>query len=302
MERRWPNALAEQLDALGRWFEGRLVLEPDPSAEVVPAERFFDVNYLRSAVARTGDGAIAVSRFSRHYASSLSAIALVALAQGVGLDLSPANCRLVIWHDLPFLTVLAVDEAAVLRCDERPTSWPVGGRSVETLTELRDHVWARLYGDHIAPLFERLWEVTKGSRSLMWSNAAEWVGLVSDAAEEYLGAEVAPPFVADRIALLSEHKLPGVEGPNPLLDRLDWVPTGSSEFPQEVQTRRMCCGTYLIEDRDGRLCQSCPFLPPKDRAALVRERHGVSMGQPGGQAEQVSIDRGRARLPTTPRS
>jgi hypothetical protein len=335
----WRAALADQLDDLGRWVEGRLVVEPDPSMEVVPAERFLDPGYLRSAIVRAGEGALAqwfqegtsadqgdhadradgpdedeeesgeigradqdvdlrlaVSRFTRHYTSSLTAVALVALARGVGLDLSPSNVRLVTWRDLPFRTVLALDDQAVVTCDARPPAWPVEGRSVGTLEELREHVWGRLYAENVAPLFEGVRRITRVSRGVMWTNAAEWVGVVSDAAEEYLGPDEARPFVADRMALLEAPTLPGIEGRNPLSERLDWVPSGEAEYPQQVQTRRTCCGTYLIADRGGRLCQSCPFMPLEDRVALIRERHGVPMGTAGGPAEQRSIELGLGRM------
>lgn len=335
----WRPALADQLDDLGRWVEGRFVVEPEPSMEVVPAERFLDLDHLRSAIVRAGEGALsqwnhvvppsgqdgeegaddqdededeelddldgsgqdidlrlAVSRFTRHYTASLTAVAQAALARGVGLDLSPAHCRLVIWRDLPFRTILTLDDQDVVTCEDRPPSWPVQGRSVATVEELREHVWRPLYAGHIAPLFERVRQITRVTRGLMWTNAAEWVGIVSDAAEEYLGPGEAGPFVADRKALLETPTLPGIEGRNPLLERLDWVPSGEAAHPQHVQTRRTCCGTYLIADRGGRLCQGCPFMPLEDRVALIRERHGVPMGTPGGPAEQRSVELGLARM------
>jgi hypothetical protein len=331
----WRAGLAGELDDLGRWVEGRFVLEPDESAELVPAERFLDLDYLREAVTRAADGALeqwghllpeadaldvtdpaadgagetddgdedvdlrlAVVRFTRHYTSSLTAIALVGLARGVGLDMSAAHCQLVIWRDLPFRTVLTLDDADVVTCDARPNPWLATGTGtrVATVAELRDHVWRGLYAGHIAPLFASVRQITRVTRGLMWTNAAEWVGMVSDGADEYLPPDQASLFVADREALLGAPVLPGLDGPNPLLDRLDWAPVDEPDFPHGVQTRRTCCGTYLLADRGGRLCQSCPFLPLDDRMALVRERHGVSMGQPGGPAEQRSIELGRSRM------
>jgi hypothetical protein len=328
----WRPGLAGELDHMGRWFEGRFVLEPDESAELVPAERFLDLDHLREAVARAADGALdqwgpmvpetgavdpaedgadeandgdenvdlrlAVVRFTRHYTSSLSAIALVGLARGIGLDMSAARCQLVIWRDLPFRTVLTLDDADVVTCDARPNPWLAAGTgtTVATVGELREHVWRGLYAGHIAPLLAGVRQITRVTRGLMWTNAAEWVGMVSDGADEYLPPDQASLFVADREALLGAPALPGLDGPNPLLDRLDWVPVDEPDFPHGVQSRRTCCGTYLLADRGGRLCQSCPFLPLDDRMALVRERHGVSMGQPGGPAEQRSIELGRSRM------
>ena len=48
------TALIAQLGELQRWFEGRLVSEPAPTDEVVPAERYLDVDFLRAAIQDAG--------------------------------------------------------------------------------------------------------------------------------------------------------------------------------------------------------------------------------------------------------
>jgi hypothetical protein len=311
------TALAAQLAELQRWFEDRLVPEPAPSDEVVSADRYLDLDFLRAAIARahstqppaqhyvTGpntnedeadiDLRIAVSRFTRQYASSISAVALVALARGVGLDLSARRCNVIVRSNVPFLVSPNMSEDEALRCAERPTTLPATGPIVQTLAELREYVWQRLYGENFAPLFERAREVTKVSPRLMWTNVAEWVGLVSDAADEYLSPVAAAPFVDDRIALLEAPSLPGVAGPNPLAGLLAWSgPT--SDLPHGHHFRAVCCVTFYLPDRLGRLCANCPFLPAADRLALVRERHGVPMGTPGGAAERRAIEIGLDKL------
>ena len=311
------TALIAQLGELQRWFEGRLVSEPAPTDEVVPAERYLDVDFLRAAIARAAstqahakhhvdgvelpdDGAdadlrIAVSRFTRQYSSSISAVALVALARGVGLDLSASRCRLIVRSNIPFLVTLDLREDEAMRCAERPTTLPATGPIVPTLAELRAYVWRKLYAENIAPLFERAREITKVSPRLMWTNAAEWVGLTSDAADEYLSPAAAAPFVEDRIAVLGAAVLPGVAGPNPLTSLLTWSDP-ASDLPHGHHVRGVCCVTFYLSDRLGRLCANCPFLPADDRLALVRERHGVPMGTPGGPAEQRAIRVGLEKL------
>jgi hypothetical protein len=315
----WPDALRRELGLLGRWFEGRYVATPGPDDEVVPATRFLEPDYARAAIARAhttsfhmtepGGGRsasaddedvnvrIAVSRFTRQYVSSLSGIALVALARGVALDLSAPRCGLLFYRDVPFRATLDTENMVALRCAERPTTWPVDGPIVDSLEELRQHAWRKLYGEHLAPLLEVVREVTRVSQALVWTNAAEWVGVLSDAADEYLGAEDAQPFVADRIAALEAESLPSVPGPNPLRGRLDWVPYDTPEFPHGVQVRKHCCMTYLLPDRLGRLCANCGFLPLEDRVALMRERHGVPMeGPQEGPALERAIQLGLERV------
>jgi ferric iron reductase protein FhuF len=157
-------------------------------------------------------------------------------------------------------------------------------------------VWRKLYAQHLAPLFARVLELTRVSTNTMWSNAAEWVGVVSDAALEYARVEAAEPFTAERVALLGAGSLPGVAGSNPLRGVVQWAPVDEPDFPLGVQTRVHCCMTYLLPDRLGRLCANCPFLPLEDRVALFRERHDRPLGAPGGAAEQRSIECGLKKV------
>jgi hypothetical protein len=138
--------------------------------------------------------------------------------------------------------------------------------------------------------------VTKVATNLCWTNAAEWVANVSDAADEYLAPEAARPYYDDRIALLDAPAIRGIEGRNPLRGLIDWLPYEAPDFPHGVQTRGICCVTYMLPDRLGRLCQNCGFLPIQERVDLIRERHGMPMGTPGGPAEKHSIAVGRAKL------
>jgi hypothetical protein len=309
----WHASLENELEHLGRWLRGRFVPEPAPTDEVVPATRYHDLDFLREQIDRAKfstahevvhpdaadkdvDLRIAVSRFTRQYASSVSAVALAALANGVGLDTSAARCRVIVRSNIPFLTVLDVPDGEPLRCAERPTSWQVDGHQVATLAELREFVWRKLYAENFAPLFERVRQVTKVSTDLCWTNVAEWVSLVAESADEYLDDAAAEPYQRDRHALLEAPSVPGIAGKNPLAGLIEYERTDAPDFSHGVATRKICCVTYMLPDRLGRLCANCPFLPLDDRIALVRERHGVPMGAPGGPAEKRAIAIGRKKL------
>jgi hypothetical protein len=306
----WREPLVMQMERLDRWARGRFVAEPGPGDEVVSATDYLDPIFLRAAIERVRvaaaagirdvdrdeaevDVRIAVSRFTRHYAC-VTLAALTALANGVGLDASAARCRYVIRGNVPFIAL--VDDAEPLTCAERPNTWGVGGREVRSVAELRDHVWRTLYAENIAPLFDRVREITKVSRDLVWTNAAEWCTVVSGAADEYLDAESAVPYVDDRIALLDSPSLPGLAGSNPLRGQIRWDPFDAPDFPRGVELRRICCVTYMLPDRLGRLCSNCPHLPLEERVALVREQHGQPMGAPSGPAELRAIAIGRQKL------
>jgi hypothetical protein len=49
----WQEGLVGEIDKLGPEIETRVVLAPAPSDEVVAAERFLDLDYLRGAIARS---------------------------------------------------------------------------------------------------------------------------------------------------------------------------------------------------------------------------------------------------------
>lgn len=306
----WREPLVAEMERLDRWVRGRFVAEPRPDDEVVSATQYLDPDFLRAAIERvrvaaaTGirdldrdeaevDVRIAVSRFTRHYAC-VTLAALTALANGVGIDASAARCRYVIRGNIPFIAL--VDDAEPLACAERPNTWGVRGREVRTVSELREHVWRKLYAENLAPLFDRVREITKVSRDLVWTNAAEWCTGVSGAADEYLGGASAVPYVDDRVALLDAATLPGLAGPNPLRGLIGWDPLDAPDFPRGVELRRICCVTYMLPDRLGRLCGNCPHLPFEERVALTREQHGKPMGAPSGPAELRSIAIGRRKL------
>jgi hypothetical protein len=311
----WREGIRLRVDQLGRYIEGRFLPGPNPDVEAVPAERFLDDEYLEKvmtqaagaeaaaaavAAGRNGPAALefhaGVSRFVRHYTGSLSIAALVGLAEGIGLDVSPMHCTMIMWKDVPFRIIVDLPDSDVLRCEERSTSLLAEGPVLETLAELRTHVWHALYGEHIGPLIARVADITGISTALLWTNTAEWVGVISQAAREYLGEESAQPFMADQQAILVAGRLPGVDNDvNPLRDRLDWTPLERDSYPYELATRRLCCLTYMLDDRSGRLCASCPQLPLDEKIALVLERHGVPADAPGGEAEKQATERGLQR-------
>jgi hypothetical protein len=315
----WRTALFDDLRGLGRWTQGRFVPELTSADEVVPAERYLDPDFLRRAVDRGKfttlihrpgssaddevDPRVAVSKFTRIYAACVSHVALCGLARGVGIDVSLARCRMVIRYDLPFAVAVEVREDELVLCDERAAAWPVASaRRLDSLAELRDLMWRTLYAEHLVPIFDACSTVVKVSGRLKWSNAAEAVGILSDAAEEYLGREAARPFVADRHALLGAPRIPGVDGANPMSGLLEWVPYRGEHYTDGVQTRSVCCLQYLSSDRLGRLCQNCEFLPLEDRVALVKERHGLSQSDPRGPAEERAIAIGMEKLGLTARA
>src|SRR5207248_811421 len=84
------------------------------------------------------DPRAAVSRLVRRYLGSLTSAALVPLAHGIGLDLSPERVEIVMQNDLPQGTVVRVDEVLLSR--GRPATWPIAGRDVGTLARLRELV------------------------------------------------------------------------------------------------------------------------------------------------------------------
>jgi hypothetical protein len=247
------------------------------------------------------DLTIAVSRFARQYCGCVSAIALVGLAHGIGVDVSPEHCAVALTNvDLPvnrrrFVATVDLRADEVLCCAERPTSLPVSGPILATLDELREFVWSRLLGAHYDQLFRQVNAVAKEvSSALLWTSAAEYIAGLSEAARLRLTTESAAPFVADADALLAAETLPGIDGPNPLHGLIVWEPVGKDPH-RTVLTRRLCCLNYLLPERDGMQCQNCPYLPAEDREALAAERRGVAVGTAEGPAHRRALEVGRSR-------
>jgi hypothetical protein len=275
------------------------------SAEWISGARLMDPAFLHAAITRarpadprTGnpkdqDPRIGVSRMSRQYCAALTCVALTGLVNGVGIDLSPARCRVLFQNDLPSKVALDPDYR-VVGCAQRPTSWPVEAPVVPTIEQLREYVWTNLYARNLGALFATAVDMVNIPERLLWTNAAEWVAIVMDSALEYLPPDLADRFVAECRALLDAEKLPGFTG-NPLRGLVEWQAFDDGEPRHGIQTRHLCCLVYLHTDRKGRLCQNCPLLPLPDRAALMRERRGVGMGKPGGPAELRCMQVGLAR-------
>lgn len=312
----WKERLQSRLDSLGRYAEGRFVIRPESGVEFIPAERFLDPEFLKHVIARAAQAESPdsifepgrhspsdamrihahVSRFVRHYAGAISAPALVGLAEGMGIDVSASRCRLIMFSNVPYRLTLAQPEADVVTCNERPTPVTVDGTTVESLADLRSHVWRSLYAENLYPFITSIVESVKISPALLWTNVAEWVGVIADAAVQCLDERASEPFVADRDALLSAAYLPGIpDVPNLLHDREYWTPLDTNTYPYEIPTRRLCCLTYVLDDRFGRLCGSCPDLPHDDKVALARERDHAPAGETGGAAERRAIARGLQR-------
>jgi Ferric iron reductase FhuF-like transporter len=303
--------MLEQIQALGL---DRVAMTAPPSAEVVRGDRFLDPEYLRRAIWDAGASFVghlpaqpdsdeqrevkltaAASRFTRYYIASLSFVALVGLARGVGLDLAVHRCTKTIAHGLPRDVVLDDLGDDVVTCAERPAAWPIEGSTVGSIDDLRQHVWRQLYGQNFAPLVSLTQKASRATGKLLWSNAAEMVAYVADQAAVSLSPSEAAPFIEDADALLNAEALPGVAGPNPMRGLIERVSVDEPDLPLGLHTRPHCCITYVLPVRTGLLCGNCPFLPVEDRIALVRERRS---GERGGPAELHSIAVGRRRIRT----
>jgi len=313
----WQAALIARLQTLGPGVGSRLLARPPADAHLVSAERFGEPDYLRRSIVDCGESltgsmdgtvvddapemklAVAASRFTRHYVSSLTSAALVGLASGLGLDLSPQRCVMVVRGSLPRQSMVADSDDGLVTCAGLPPMWRAEGGTVSTVDDLRQYVWSRLYAAHLAPLFAATTALTGATPQLLWSNAAEWVAYVADTAVERLSPIDAGPIVEESEALLHANTLPGIDGPNPLAGLIEWIPAKASDFPRGVPTRRHCCITYLLPARLGRLCENCPFLPLDDRIALGRETRQAP-GARGGPAELRSIAIGLKKVRSKP--
>jgi hypothetical protein len=329
--RDWRQWLAEQFGQLDRWFEGRFVVAAGPEDAIVRAESLLSGDRLKSLLVDvdkrqdyaqvhldSSDGeaerllqaigadetrglSISASLLTGSYLGPLTTVAIIGLAAGVGFDLAPRQSTMVLVNGMPRRLLLGEPGrplgmlAAVDGVDDVPASV----QRVHSTADLRSLVWRSLYGDHLAPVFRRVAEVTKIPPAVMWTNAAEWLAMIHESALTYLDEEAATPLMAECQALLKAESLPGVDDDrNPLREKIDWteVTVGSNRY--EVQTRRLCTLAYLLAKRSARMCGTCPYLKPEDRVPIAHELYvapfetkstSVTMGMTGGAATQLAL-------------
>ncbi len=276
--------LADRLvDVLGPAGEGRFFASLPEDREAIPSARFLDLDFLRAAIVRAaggvGAGAAevdlrpAASRWTRQYCAAVLPAVLVAMADGVALDTSLERCSIVLRGHLPGGLHLADQASRALRWPGRVGASRAEGQAA-TVTELRAHVVAGLFREHLVPLFERVLDLAKLSPDVLWSNVAEQADLVYEWAATRLDAERYRPFAEDAEALLGSAELPGLPGPNPLAGWITRDPVDEPDFPRPLQLRRVCCIHYLLPDRIGRLCSNCPLATTEERVELARSARG----------------------------
>lgn len=266
---------------LGPRYANRFVPEPSPAAEVVRCRDLLDSTRLGEAIDRCAfadaepqagaafDRRAAASRWSRHYAGTMLQAVLVAMALGVGLDASLDRASVVMMGTIPRGLHLSEPLGGVLLWPPRLGRDPGPGRVAASLTDLHAHVLSRVMAGNVMPMLERVLEVVKVSPRMLRCNVAEQVEGVYERAREALGSG-AEPFVEDHRAVVESPSMPGVPGPNPLADTMEWDRVDEPGFPDSLHRRHVCCITFILPDRPGRYCWNCPLLPLSERVALAR--------------------------------
>jgi hypothetical protein len=271
-------AIYESHQKLGRigasypiWLEPPPVWETIPVVELLSKERITE-NFERSIASWTKDPKeedirAAASRFMRRYLHSIQAPTIVALASGVGWDLTLDRISIVWRAELPLGAVIDIRGLETFVTRERPTAWPVDRTAETTLEDLRDRALGTLFGDVHRRSFEYVLASVRVSPRLLWSQAAECVDYYYDYALELLKGDELAPFAADRERILFAESLPGVEGPNPLKELLAWDDfRDDPRMPQRLlQVRTVCCFNYVIPGRPEKYCRSCGLISQEER-------------------------------------
>lgn len=285
-----PIDLATSIPAtMGPKFADRFVPEPSPAAEVVRCRDLLDPTRLAEAIDRSAfadgepetgaaaDRRAAASRWSRHYAGTMLQAVLVAMAFGVGLDASLDRASIVMKGTIPRGLHLSDPLGGVLLWPPRLGTAPGTGRVAADLSELHAHVLSNVMAGNVMPMMERVLALVKVSPRMLRCNVAEQVEGVYERARQVLGGG-ARPFVEDHRAVVESPSMPGVPGPNPLGDTMEWDRVEEPDFPDSLHRRHVCCITFVLPDRPGRYCWNCPLLPLSERVALAR---ADGMGGPG---------------------
>jgi ferric iron reductase protein FhuF len=273
-------ALREAAESVGPYQRAYPVfVETPPHMEAVALRDLVEPDQLRAYAARAvsdwsdhpadEDPRAAVSRFARRYLGSLITGVLAPLAHGIGIEAPPERVKAIVQNDLPQGIVLDVDGA--LLCRERPASWPVDGRELDSLDEVRDRVFGVLVA-HLDWLFTRIVATIKVSPQLLWTTAAEQIDLIYDNAADGAAPAVFARAASDRERLLFAESVAGIDGPNPLRDLLYWeVATKGPEAGHRLTVRRMCCANYVVPGRTQGYCRNCDILTAAGRVEMWNE-------------------------------
>jgi hypothetical protein len=212
------------------------------------------------------DARAGVSRLARRYVGALTTAVLSALAHGIGIEAPRERARVMAQDDLSFGIVLDVGE--VLLCRERPASWPIAGRELRTLDEMRDRVLGAYLG-HCAWLFDQIIETIKVSPRLLWSTAAEQIDFVYEYAASGPARDVFARAQTDRELLLFAERAPGVAVQNPMKDLLRWeAATDGPDAGHRIQVRDVCCMNFVVSGRAQVYCRNCGLVTPPERRAM----------------------------------
>jgi hypothetical protein len=288
------EAIESGIDRLGR--DGRshmLYTSPPDGEEVVPALELLSVESLRRAGERAvsawsanpseEDMRAAVSRFWRRYTHCLGLPLLLPVVSGVAVDFSLARTSIVMKAatasaavaDMPGGLVVDLDDAETYTCAERPPSVPIPGPRLRTLRELRERAIANIMGGHIAPAIERILRFVKVSPRMLWAQVAETVDLEYEHIADHFTPEEYAPYAEDLRLMLFGETLPGVDGPNPLADQLEWETIPGFKRPRHV--RKVCCINYVVPGRPEPYCRSCGIIT-RDERLMIWGRYAATPG------------------------
>ena len=267
-------ALAGLLARMGGPTKDRFYPERPSDPDVHAARTYLEPDQLRehaystipAADRQRVDPRAVVSRFTRAYCMAVVRPVLTALAIGIPLDASIERCAIV-WRPWTVRGASAMNPFG-LWIDLEAWAIPAEGRSPDAV---RSDVHTALFAGHLARVFATVLRIAKISPKVLWGNAGEGVGGLATTAAESLDPAVAQPLldVCDRV--LTAKTLPGIDGPNPLLDHIGWEDVGRADFPHGLMVRRVCCISFTLPDRVPQIwCGACPLPTTEQRIALVR--------------------------------
>jgi len=283
-------AIAASMARMGHLVaEYPIYVRPPEGRETMPAATMIDTAHLRAYFERAirdwspdptiEDERAAASRFMRRYVGSVAIAALVPVLNGVAFDVAIPRVQFVMstypgQSDMPMGVVLDLP-AEVLGTADRPTPWPLTVSRFVSLDELRATAVRSMINDHLEPAIARVLEAVHLSPKVLWASVAEVVDLIYEgyfegadprtSTDEYARAE------ADKAAVLMVPQLPGIVGPNPMFDLLEWERIDDQRLPRPVHWRKVCCANFVIPGRPTPYCRTCGLLPAEERSRLWRE-------------------------------
>ncbi|WP_414543443.1 IucA/IucC family C-terminal-domain containing protein [Nostoc sp. CCY0012] len=258
------------------YTDGIILTQPADDVEVISLNDYLQPDRLLSdwqtseIYQKIPDIRIAASIWNKIYSwTTLPGVLALMTWAGVGLDASIDNVSFVLKDGKPKALWFHDLSGTVIYPQRLPVSIPENypGKIVNSVAELHQIVFTKLFQRNFAPMIDRVHSLTKLSKKTMWGNAVN--------ASEGQFAELSKctdleAIKIDYSALYEQPYSCFMPGRNPLYNLVHSEQINEPGLPTTTTVRRTCCLYAFIPPGDEK-CTNCPLFTPRERIAQMKQ-------------------------------